>query len=170
MSKAFTKEDVGPAEGIVVRPRAPLPTDEPNYVTTRGLALLQEELHALEAERVTLDASTDEDQRARLPALQGRIDDVAARIHGVVLVDASTHPKDEVRFGAHVTVKDSSGRERRYQIVGVDEANGAEGRLAFVAPVARALLGRKVGEVTLVQTPKGEEELEVVTVTYDAGG
>ena len=170
MSKAFTKEDVGPAEGIVVRPRAPLPTEEPNYVTARGLSLLQEELRALEAERVTLDASTDEDQRARLPALQSRIDDVAARIHGLVLVDSSSHPADEVRFGAHVTVKDQTGRERRYQIVGVDEANGAEGRLAFVAPVARALLGRKVGDVTQVQTPRGEEELEVMAVSYDPAG
>lgn len=166
MSKAFTKEDVGPAEGIVVRPRAPLPANEPNYVTARGLGLLQEELRALEAERVALDGSTDEDQRARLPALQTRIDDVAARIHGVVLVDVNSHPQDEVRFGAHVTVKDVSGRERTYQIVGVDEANGAEGRLAFVAPVARALLGRKVGDMALVQTPRGEDELEVVSVTY----
>ena len=66
-----------------------------------------------------------------------------------------------------MTVRDGAGRERRYQIVGVDEANGAEGRLAFVAPVARALLGRRVGEITAVQTPRGEDELEIVAIDYE---
>jgi transcription elongation factor GreB len=165
MSKAFTKEESAD-DSIMVRARAPLPADVPNYVTARGLGLLERELHELEAERDTLERSTDEKQRQRLPSLYARITEVAARVHGTVLVDVAEDQKDEVRLGAHVTVRDGAGRERRYQIVGVDEANGAEGRLAFVAPVARALLGRRVGEITAVQTPRGEDELEIVAIDY----
>lgn len=168
MSKAFTKEDSGD-DGILLRPRAPLPPDVPNYVTVRGRALLDQELHTLEHERDELERSTDEVQRKRLPSLYARITEVAGRLHGTVLVDVASDQQDEVRFGAHVTVRDGAGRERRYQIVGVDEANGSEGRLAFVAPMARALLGRRVGEIAAVQTPRGEEEVEVVAISYENG-
>jgi transcription elongation factor GreB len=170
MSKAFTREESGDEAGIVVRPRAPLPPDAPNYVTARGLEMLERELHALELERDELERSTDEKERQRLPALYNRITEVAARVHGTVLVDVADDQREEVRFGAHVTVRDGGGRERRFQIVGVDEANGAEGRLAFVAPVARALLGRRVGEIAAVQTPRGEEEMEIVAISYEDPG
>jgi transcription elongation factor GreB len=174
MSKAFTKED--PSSGLdagFVRPRAPLPPDVPNYVTPRGLALLERELRLLEGERdAEMQAGVkDETQQAHLAALNARITDLLGRIHGVVLVDGpQMQMRDEVRFGAEVTVRDGAGRQRRYQIVGIDEANGAEGRLAFVAPVARALLGRQVGEIATVQTPRGEEELEVVAISYGDTG
>ena len=172
MSKAFTKEDSSGLDAGFVRPRAPLPPDVPNYVTPRGLALLERELEQLEGERDSdvFKGALDETQQAHLAALNARITELLARIHGVVLVDGPTQMRDEVRFGAEVTVRDGSGRQRRYQIVGIDEANGAEGRLAFVAPVARALLGRQVGETAIVQTPRGEEELEVVAISYEDAG
>ena len=53
-------------------------------------------------------------------------------------------------------------------IVGVDEADATNGRIAFVAPLARALLGKRPGDVVTFRTPRGEEELEVVSVTYGA--
>jgi transcription elongation factor GreB len=182
MSKAFTKEDASASDAGFVRPRAPLPPDVPNYVTPRGLAMLEQELALLEHERNGLEAQAfaedadsrgkdgtkDETHQAQLASLTGRITELLARIHGVVLINGhGAQIRDEVRFGAAVTVRDVAGRLRRYQIVGIDEANGAEGRLAFVAPVARALLGRQVGEVTFVQTPRGEEELEVVAISYE---
>jgi transcription elongation factor GreB len=181
MSKAFTKEESSPAvDAGFVRPRAPLPPDVPNYVTPRGLALLEHELEGLETERDALEEAAahtdvsagpkDETQQAHLAALNARITELLARIHGVVLIDGHAHMRDEVRFGAEVTVRDGAGRLRRYQIVGIDEANGAQGRLAFVAPVARALLGRQVGEMAIVQTPRGEEELEVVAINYEDVG
>ena len=54
--------------------------------------------------------------------------------------------------------------------MGVDEADAREGRIAFVSPLGRALLGRTVGQGVVVQTPKGEEELEVLGVRYDEAG
>src|SRR3569623_999546 len=58
------------------------------------------------------------------------------------------------------------GEERRYSLVGVDEANAAAGRIAFTAPRARALLGRRVSEEARLSTAQGEEVLEIVAVEY----
>ena len=69
--------------------------------------------------------------------------------------------------GARVRVASAGGDVRDIRIVGVDEADPAANAIAFVAPLARALLGRRAGDVVSVQTPGGEEELTVVAVTYD---
>ena len=63
-------------------------------------------------------------------------------------------------------VVESAAGEKRYQIVGVDEADAAQGRISFVSPLARALLGRAAGDVVRLRTPRGDEELEVVAVEY----
>ncbi len=167
MSKAFTREDGADPATPNLRPRAPLPPDAPNYVTPRGLALLERELVALEGERDQLaEAPPSETQKAHLATIAARIIELAGRIHGMVLVPNGAEGGDEVRFGATVTVRDGFDRQRRYQIVGVDEANAAEGLVAFVSPIARALLGRRPGEMATVQTPRGEDELEIVAVAY----
>ena len=67
-----------------------------------------------------------------------------------------------------MTVQGDSPQPRRIDIVGVDEADASSGRIAFVAPLARALLGKRPGDVVTFRTPRGEEELEVVSVTYGA--
>ena len=68
------------------------------------------------------------------------------------------------RFGATVTVEDASGGERRYRIVGVDEADPKRGLVSWRSPVARALVGRSVGDVTTLRTPAGDEELQIVAI------
>jgi transcription elongation factor GreB len=168
MSKAFTSEENAP-DPVVVRPRAPLPPGVPNYVTRRGLEALQRELADLERERTSAELAPvgPEDHQARAAALSTRLTELANRVHGAVLVDPPDQPPDEVRFGAIVTVRDPDRVARRLQIVGVDEANGREGKVAFVAPMARALLGRKRGDLTTLRSPRGEEELEVVDIQYD---
>ena len=72
--------------------------------------------------------------------------------------------REHVRFGARVTVRSDEGVERTHEIVGVDEADIASGRVAFVVPLARALLGKGVGDVVTLQTPRGEEQLEVIAI------
>ncbi len=169
MNKAFTKEDA-PDAPLIVPPRAPLPDGVPNYVTARGLALLRSELAALEADRAALAASTGDDaERARRIARESaRIAALAARLATAELVDPRRQPHDEVRFGATATVRDDAGEARRYTIVGVDEADPAAGRVAFLAPVARALQGARVGDVVTVRTGRGEESLEVLAIEYDS--
>lgn len=167
MSKAFTKDDDGGGTTIVAPQRAPLPLGVPNYVTPRGLMLLRAELEALIGAKP--DATFDSEvERARAAQLhQARVAELEARIQAAVLVSPERQPKDEVRFGACVTVRNEAGAERTYRIVGVDEADPGRGLLAFVSPLARALLGRRVGDVALVATPSGEGELEITELSYE---
>lgn len=168
MSRAFTKEDDGARELLVV-PRAPLPSGVANYVTPRGLRRLQAEQAALEQERSSLEAADPADRVARLNALGQRAAELQARLASAQLVDPRTQPHDRVRFGADVRVRHESGTESQYRIVGVDEADAGAGLLAFSAPLARALLGKRVGEVALLQTPRSSEELEVLEIGYGPG-
>jgi transcription elongation factor GreB len=167
MSKAFTKDDDAGSEPVVFASRAPLPPDTPNYVTPRGLALLQSELSALELERKRLAAQAEDAERRRASAiLSSRVAELSHRIATAELVPAPG-ARDEVRFGATVHTSSAEGSPRVYRIVGVDEADAAHGSIAFVAPLARALLGRRVGDGVIVRTPRGEEELEITAVEYD---
>jgi transcription elongation factor GreB len=165
MSKAFTKDDdVG--DGPIVAPRrATLPEGVPNYVTAQGLAQLQAELG--EQLRRELPVGGSDAEQARAHALRAaRLAELEARIVSAVLVQSAQQPQDEVRFGAEVEVRNLAGTVRRYRIVGVDEADASRAALAFVAPLARALLGKRVGDVALVSTPAGEDELEVLAISY----
>ena len=151
MSKAFTSEETPEVPDLVV-PRAPLPAGVPNYVTCRGLALLRDELEALRSEPSS-------------PALAQRRLALEQRIASAELVRIPTESLEIVRFGATVGVVGDSG-ERSYQIVGVDEADPARGRVAFSSPLARALLGHGLGDVVRLQAPRGDEELEITSVRY----
>jgi transcription elongation factor GreB len=145
MSKAFTKEDAGD-EPLVIRHRPPLPEGTPNYVTPRGLQTLRAELAAAEP-------------GARRGELERRI--------GSAIVAAPPADRHEIRFGARVTTRNEHDAVRQLQIVGIDEADPPAGLIAFVAPLARALLGRRVGDSVTVRTPGGAEELEIVAIEYD---
>jgi transcription elongation factor GreB len=170
VSKAFTKDEAW--EDPIIPSRAPVPAGVPNYVTPRGLGLLRAELAELEAERHRLEAdrSDEVEYRRRLAILTGRTSELAARIASAALVDPRGQPRDQVRFGASVTLRTVSGEragvERRLEIVGIDEADAAHGRVAFTAPIARAILGREVGETVALDTPRGRNLLEVVSIDY----
>ena len=169
VSKGFTKDDATD-EPLVVPARAPLPEGTPNYVTPRGLGLLREEHAAMGAARAREQAAAaegDSDAVHRVTVLATRIGELEVRLSSAELVDPATQPHDEVRFGAAVTVQPEEGAPRSYRIVGVDEADVAEGRVAFVSPLARALLGKRVGDVAVVRSPRGEEELEVTAIAYE---
>lgn len=167
MSKAFTSEET-PDDPIVVPPRAPLPAGVPNYVTARGLELLRTELAMLEQERGVLTATTEDTDRTRKLALNAaRAAALAERLASAQLVDPRRQSHEEVRFGATVTILHEDGGKKRWSIVGVDEADPAHGRIAFLAPLARVLTGLRVGDVGTLRTANGEEALEVVAIDYD---
>jgi transcription elongation factor GreB len=162
MSRAFTKEDSW--EEPIVPPRAPLPEGVPNYVTPRGLALLKDEQTALEAERARLVAQGD-DERAKkaLVVLARRGAELANRIATAQVVPPQ-HAYDDVRFGARVTLRDRAGSTRVFQIVGVDESDPDAGFVSFTAPIARAALGKRIGETVTFRAGGGEERLEVSAI------
>lgn len=166
MSRAFTKEEA-PSGPVLIPPRAPLPPGATNYVTPRGRALLHAERAELEEERAALDDLADEDERTRALAVStGRLADLNARIASARVIEHDPVP-DEVRFGATVTLTTSRGEERRFTIVGVDEAAAAPDRVAFLAPIARAVTGHKVGDTIPLKTPRGEETLILTAISYE---
>jgi transcription elongation factor GreB len=166
VSKAFTQEDTAEPP-LVIAPRAPLPPGTPNYVTARGLALLREELATLQAERGDAERSLEGAARTQaLAAIGGRRAELERRIASAEVVPVPTASLDTVRFGATVTVEGEDGSAQRYQIVGVDEADAARGRIAFVSPLARALVGCSTGDAVRLRAPRGEEQLEIVAVEY----
>jgi transcription elongation factor GreB len=173
VSKAFTKDEAW--EEPIIPARAPVPAGVPNYVTPRGLRLLRAELAALEAERHRLEAEDRSDEveyRRRVAILSGRTSELTARLASAEPVDPRRQPRDQARFGARVTLRTVSGvragEERRLEIVGIDEADASRGRVAFTAPIARAILGRAVGDTAALDTPRGRELLEVVSIDYTA--
>jgi transcription elongation factor GreB len=103
---------------------------------------------------------------AALAAYHARLGALDARIASAVVVDATTLPQDEVRFSAVVTLRSESGDVRRYRIVGVDEADAPSGRITFVAPLSRQLMGKRVGDWVLVTRSGAETELEIVSIEY----
>jgi transcription elongation factor GreB len=168
VSKGFTKDDATD-EPLVVPARAPLPEGTANYVTPRGLERLKAELADLAAQRARAQARAADDPDASREAsiLATRAGELEVRIDAAVLVDPRTQVHDVARFGASVTIETAAGETHRYRIVGVDEANADEGRIAFTSPLARALLGKRVGDTAIVRTPRGDDELEVTVITYE---
>jgi transcription elongation factor GreB len=171
VSRAFTKDDDA-GEPPLVPLRPPLPLGVPNYVTPRGLGALRGELRELLSElaKTRADAGLIEPDPARVQAanvLSARVTELEGRIGSAELVPVPDPAPHEIRFGATVTVRSPGGTERAYLIVGVDEAKATEGRIAFVAPLARALLGKRVGDAAVVRTPHGDEELEIVKLEYE---
>ena len=168
MSRAFTKEqDI--EDAIVVPPRAPLPEGVANYVTPRGDRLLREERDALEAERSRWSAADGDpaERKRQIAALAERLSNLQQRLARTQVVDPKRQTHDVARFGAHVTLRDADGAERQIQIVGVDEADASEGRVAFTSPIARAVVGSREGDTVTLEAAGASEALTVVRIRYE---
>ena len=99
---------------------------------------------------------------------EGRIAEIESKLARAQIIDVSTLPaSDKVVFGATVLLRDDeTEEERRYQIVGEDEADIKEGKISLKSPIARALIGKSVDDVVDVQTPGGIKTYEIVEVQY----
>lgn len=146
MSVAFIKEPEG-GEAFEDLPDRPL-SPHANFVTAEGLAMIEAEVARLEREAGALDRS-DKANDARI----GRdLRYWASRRNTAQLVEDVAG--DAVRFGATVTIVrvDDGGKQTRqtFRIVGEDEADPHEGSISYVAPLARAITGKAVGDVVEV--------------------
>jgi len=150
-------------EPPLVVPRAPLPPGAMNYVTQRGLAALRRERALLEGARPERDGPGG---ATALAARQARLSALNERIASAVTIEPAALPHDEVRFSALVTLQNHAGEQRRYRIVGVDEADAPSGRIAFTAPLARELAGKQVGDAIVLRDPRGTNEFEVTSIDY----
>ena len=169
LSRAFVREDAD-NERIMVSARAPLPADTPNFVTSRGLAALQAELVELKSELTALRSlAPDAPGQARdVASARERLSALEDRIASAQLVELGSAEPQHVVIGTTVTVRSLTGKfqgeQNRFAVVGVDEADPFEALVAFTAPVAEALLGKRVGDEARVQGAGQEQRLVVVAI------
>ncbi len=180
MSKAFTREGDAPEEELAAEPRTP--PGPKNYITPAGLARLRSELKALvEVERPELvktvawaasngDRSENADYlygKRRLREIERRMRFLMKRLEIAEVVDPGDRDRDRAFFGATVTYRDSGGGEHTVSIVGTDEVDPSRGRVSWVSPIARALLQSQAGDAVTLNTPAGDEALEVLAIRYE---
>lgn len=170
MSRGFVKEE-DQEEAPFIPPRAALPPGVTNYVTPQGHRQLLEERETLEKERKNLDISSDKEKRHATAVLDGKLNLLNERLASARILDPKEQPGEEVRFGATVSFRYLTGPQRNksqtFTIVGVDEANIKAQKIAFLAPLAKALTGSKVGDVVKVTMGGAVQELEVVDINYE---
>lgn len=170
MSRGFVKED-DQEEPPFIPPRPVLPAGEINYVTQLGLDQLIEERKDIEHQLASLNIESEKEKRLARAVLTGKLNLLNERINTARVIDVNEQPREEVRFGALVTFKILSGNQngtvRQFKIVGVDEADVSLNKIAFVAPIARVLTGKKVKEK--VQFKRGGEiqKFEILEIDYN---
>lgn len=164
MSRGFVKED-DQEEAPIIPPRAALPAGETNYVTPNGLKELKNEEEALIEERANLDKQNDTERRRAQAVIDGKLKLLRERISTARLLKPEEQPASEVRFGALVELL-QNGNKQEFQIVGVDEANVKKQKIAFVAPIAKAVTGKKVGDKVDFKLGEETRKLEILKITY----
>lgn len=100
--------------------------------------------------------------------LQARINLLREKLAGAMLVDTSKLPRDKVVFGATITVKDLDlDDEEVFTLVGAGEEDYEQGKINVSSPLAKGLLGKKIGEVAEIEVPAGMNRLEIVEIRFD---
>lgn len=158
--------------------------DKKNYITPEGFATLEAEFNQLlkverpEVVRVVSWAAGNGDRsengdyiygKRRLRQIDSRLKFLMQRMDNAVVVDPATQQGlEKIFFGAWVTLYNlDQDTEHHYRIVGQDELEPNKGWISWVSPLAKAMLGKQVGDIVRVQTPKGEEEYEVQEISYN---
>lgn len=165
MSRGFVKEDDLEHAGtdLPERPVSPYP----NYVTPKGLLELQLQAKALEATRLTLANQKDDPVAIqKLTVIDRELRYLSSRLESAILVTQSTPSTEQVLFGATVSVEDTLGTETQYAIVGEDEANANVNKVSWVSPLAKALIGSKIGDTVIWRRPAGNIELTIINIEY----
>ncbi len=105
--------------------------------------------------------------RERQAFVEGRVGELEEKIRGAEVIDAKKLKGKEVKFGATVKLADEdTDEENTYQIVGEHEADIKHGRLSITSPLARGLIGKKVGDSAEVTTPNGAKSYEIISVRF----
>ena len=173
MSRAFVDEDAtsGRGEEEVAPLKLPLPSGARNFMTPEGAARQAAELRELKLERrPALAASAAAEPHGTARRALGECDRRIAylsRMQALLeVVDPASLRSDRVRFGATVTVRQSPEGERRVRIVGVDEAEPGSGAVSWISPIAKSLMGARVGDVVACELPSGPTRMKVLAIDY----
>ena len=155
---------------------------QPRFITAEGFARIRAEYEQLFGEErpklvetiswaaANGDRSENGDYiygRKRLREVDRRISHLSRIMKAAKVVHPASQPsKDQVRFGATVELADENDERRVLTIVGDDEADASAGRIGWSAPLARALVGARIGDERVVRLPAGEKSYEVVKISY----
>ncbi len=154
---------------------------KPRFITPGGFARLKSEYETLfGVERPKLvetiswaaangDRSENGDYiygRKRLREIDRRLQHLSRVMKAAKVVDPAAQVTDQVRFGATVELADQDDDRRTLTIVGDDEADASDGRIGWSSPIARALIGAKVGDERIVRLPASEKSYQVIAITY----
>ena len=156
--------------------------DQPRFITPEGLARIRaeyDELFGVERPKLVEvvswaaslgDRSENADYlygKKRLREIDRRLGYLARIMKAAKVVDPAEQPsRDQVRFGATVELADEDDNRRTLTIVGDDETDASAGRIGWSAPLARALIGAKIGDERTVRLPAGEKSYEVMSIRY----
>ena len=153
----------------------------PRFITPEGFARIRaeyDELFGVERPKVVEivswaaslgDRSENADYlygKKRLREIDRRLSHLARIMKAAKVVDPSSQSTDQVRFGATVELADDDDNRRTVTLIGDDETDAANGRIGWSAPLARALIGARVGDERIVRLPAGEKSYEVVAILY----
>lgn len=183
MNKAFVKESTEDDDDDEKSLPA-IPAGTKNYITPQGYQRIREELLQLidvdrpEVVRIVHWAASNGDRsengdyiygKRRLREIDRRIRFLTKRMDLAAIVDPTIHyGSDQIFFGATVRYRNVAGAEHTVTIVGIDELDPLHGKISWVSPVARALTKAVEGDSVTLATPGGNEELEVLSVSYPA--
>ncbi len=152
MSRAFVKEADETFESLPDRPIS----QHPNLVTRKGLEQIEEALTRLRQERALAQAANDRAAQARI----ARDLRYWTSRHSTAQVVRAPKNAKVAHFGSTVRIARDDGRQQSYRIVGEDEADPGRGTVSYVSPVARALMGKQVGDVVSV----GNSDAEILEI------
>ncbi len=165
MSRGFVKEDDLELAGTDL-PELPI-SEHANYVTPQGLQQLEQLVEKLSNEHRTLSPKNEDPTAGqKLASIERDLRYYEARLEQTILVEPVGEKPTSVVFGTAVTVEDENGDQHRFNIVGEDEADASINKVSYVSPLAKALIGHKVGENVLWKRPAGDLTLEIIDITY----
>ncbi len=166
MSRAFVKESDDDAVSDEL-PERPLPAHA-NYVTPQGLEQLQTRVRELQEQHEQLAQIAKDDSEAKRKMREVERDQryFNAQLERATVVDPAAQPRDGVHFGATVEIAEEDGTQNEFVIVGDDEADVAAGSISWASPLAKALIGAKVGDVVKWRRPAGDADIEIVKIHY----
>ena len=166
MSRGFVKED-DQEEVPLVPQRAYLPAGATNFVTRSGMELLLAEKEELIKERDNLNLTSEDERRIAVNYINAKLQLLNNRIAEARVVDPQEQPQNEITFGATVTLRiEPAGNLQTFQIVGVDEANIARGKISFLSPLAKALINKKAGDRVTIKRDRENIVYEIIRISY----
>jgi transcription elongation GreA/GreB family factor len=164
MSRAFVNEDNAAAQAS--QPVERQVSEQPNYVTARGLAQLQDDVVLLQAQHSDESARGENADKQRLADIERDLRYFNQRLQSAQVVTPAVST-DKVQIGSWVTFADEQDNQQRVQLVGEDQADATSQLINWASPLGKALLGGEVGDEVSWKRPVGDQVIEIVQIEGD---